>query len=1252
MDNPYNIVPTPLHPPLGATPLAQQPAPIEQLTTTIWDMVQALIVVMDPQGRILEFNRVCEETTGYSLQEVQGKCVWDFLLIPEEIEAVRGVFAALQGGQFPSHHENSWVTKTGDRRIIAWANTVMLGEGGAIELIVATGTDITEQRQMTLALQESERQREHRRNDAAQRWSERALQSLVVGTAAVTGEDFFPTLVEQTARALEVPHVVVTELVGDRLTTLAFWSNGQLQPNITYPYQDTPCELSLQQGIYACPISVQDIFPKDRDLHHLQVESYLGVAMKNRLGQPIGNLCLLDVKPLANLERMETLLRIFAARAGAELERQRATRALEKLNQELEDRIAQRTQELQASEERWQLALKGANDGMWDWDLRTQKIFFSGRWKEMRGFSHDEIGDTPAECLDRIHPDDYDRVMAAVDEHFAGKTEFFKIEYRVRRKDDTYMWVLDRAQAFRDASGTLVRMIGSDTDISEQKQAEADRDRLLSFLDASLSEVYVFDATSLRFVYANRGAIRNVGYDLEALKTLTPLNLKPDFTATEFEQLLCPLLEKRQSLLKFETRHRRADGSFYPVEVHLQQHEYLGENFFLAVILDISDRKRVERALQESQTLLRLVMDSLPQAIFWKDRHGRYLGCNRQLLMDAGLSSVEDIIGKTDDDLPWRTEAPLYQQDDRQVITTGQPKLNIEEPITKVGNSQRWLRTNKIPLLDVDNQIIGVLGTYEDITSQKQTDQALRESRQRYATLATAAPVGIFRTNASGHCLYVNDRWCQITGLSREESLGFGWTQSLHPLDRDSVIQEWYDTAQTHQMFRMEYRFQRSDGQVTWVFGQAVPEKDETEAVIGYIGTITDITDRKQIEAQLRQSNEQLAMANLELSRATRLKDEFLANMSHELRTPLSSILGLSQTLQRDIYGVLSDRQRKAITTIEQSGRHLLALINDILDLAKIESGKLELHRTTVFVEEMCSDSLLFVKQQAFQKHIHLAADIAEEIETIEADELRLKQALINLLGNAVKFTPPGGHIVLRAWIDWGQQPTDIPALVLCVVDTGIGIKSEDIEHLFQSFVQLDSSLSRQHQGTGLGLALVKRIVEMHGGTVGVESEVGRGSQFWMRLPYRESPRSPSASVDGEPEVGAGGRSLPPATPATPPQILLAEDNEANLDMLVDALQSVGYRVAIARNGFEVLQTLQGQPPDLILMDIQMPGIDGLETIRRIRVNPAFSHLPIVALTALAMPGDRERCLAAGADDYLAKPIQLGDLITTLQRLL
>jgi signal transduction histidine kinase/CheY-like chemotaxis protein len=420
--------------------------------------------------------------------------------------------------------------------------------------------------------------------------------------------------------------------------------------------------------------------------------------------------------------------------------------------------------------------------------------------------------------------------------------------------------------------------------------------------------------------------------------------------------------------------------------------------------------------------------------------------------------------------------------------------------------------------------------------------------------------------------------------------------------------------------------------------------------------------ERASLAQRVAERTVELRLANAELTHAARAKDEFLATINHELRTPLNSMLLFAEILHKQLTGNLNERQLRAVSGIEESGHHLLTLINDILDVAKMDAGKLTMELAPCEIEAVCQASMRLVTAMANKKELQVGLTLDPSVRVIQADERRLKQMLVNLLSNAVKFTPAGGAIGLEVI---GDAAAGIVRFV--VWDTGIGIAADDLQHLFQPFVQLDSGHTRHYGGTGLGLVLVHRMAQMHGGRILVESEVGRGSRFTLALPWHYEP----AARNGEQETGrmaleeepaseqeaedcacawsgSAGSPTEPAECLHGPLVLLAEDNDANIAALSEYLRTLHYRLLVAKTGKEAVELAMRHHPDLILMDVQMPEMDGLEATRRIRNEPQLARIPIVAMTAQVMPGDRERCFGAGVDDFVGKPIELARLAEVL----
>ncbi len=409
-----------------------------------------------------------------------------------------------------------------------------------------------------------------------------------------------------------------------------------------------------------------------------------------------------------------------------------------------------------------------------------------------------------------------------------------------------------------------------------------------------------------------------------------------------------------------------------------------------------------------------------------------------------------------------------------------------------------------------------------------------------------------------------------------------------------------------------------------------------------------------ELEERVRERTTELREVNKQLVRVSQLKDEFLANMSHELRTPLNAILGYSETLQAGLYGDLTPKQIRSIDTIHESANHLLALINDILDISKSVADKLEMDIRLVSAVSVSEAALRMVKHNAQKKNIKVNVNFDKAVDQIQADELRLKQILVNLLSNAVKFTQDGGEVGLEVVGDSENERVEF-----VVWDTGIGISDDQMADIFEPFVQLDNDLSRQQAGTGLGLVLASRLTELHNGTLSLESEVGLGSRFTVSLPWKGPLDSVAADlpavefVAGSPNSNDKAPSLSVSAHPNPvdgPTILLAEDNENLIEIYADYLKTGAYRVVVARNGLEALAVAQKEEPNLILIDVQMPKMNGLEVMRNLRAIKRFSKVPIIALTANVLPADKERCLKAGATDFLGKPSSMAKIMAMVEK--
>jgi len=650
-----------------------------------------------------------------------------------------------------------------------------------------------------------------------------------------------------------------------------------------------------------------------------------------------------------------------------------------------------------------------------------------------------------------------------------------------------------------------------------------------------------------------------------------------------------------------------------------------------------SDKSGVQPPTQ-GESLLRQIVDSSLDAVISVDEKGRITAFN---------PAAEDLYGFRANEAIGRGMAELIIPADlrsahdvgfKRCMETGESRILGKRLQTRSIRSDGIEFPVNLVIVKIDeDNAVRFTAFIHDISEQQQFQRELEKAKadaeraeRQLRTAIEALDDGFVLYDNDDRLVICNERYREIYGTSAdllnpgvqfESVIREGVKRGQYP-DAEGLEDEWIaERLRAHRSANSIIEQQIDDGR--WL---RISERRTVDG--GTVGFRVDISKLKEIQMRLED-------ANAELARASRLKDEFLASMSHELRTPLHAIIGLSEALRVGAFEALTEEQSESIGHIEESGRHLLKLINDILDLSKVEAGQLDLRKRKCETETVCRESLRLVREAAQRKGLDIQLNVSSNAQFVLADPLRLKQILVNLLSNSVKFTPAGGQLGIDVTTEYPEERVDFT-----VWDTGVGIAKADFRRLFRPFVQLDSGLARKHSGAGLGLSLVRRLAEMHGGGVRVESSPGCGSRFIVMLPNH----SETASVDGRDEYGTvedasdshdEGHLL---IPARPTHVLLVEDNELNAKVTSRLLGSLGYRVTVVADGWSALRHAVEDHPDIVLMDVQMSGMDGVETTRRIRENPQCQTMPIVALTALAMPGDRQRCLAAGMNEYLSKP--------------
>ncbi|MBD3609683.1 MAG: response regulator [Gammaproteobacteria bacterium] len=615
-------------------------------------------------------------------------------------------------------------------------------------------------------------------------------------------------------------------------------------------------------------------------------------------------------------------------------------------------------------------------------------------------------------------------------------------------------------------------------------------------------------------------------------------------------------------------------------------------------------RSEAEAAVISSETMLRQVLNHIPTRVFWKDLNGVYLGCNYNFAQDAGFVDEQSLIGKNDYEMPWSSEAALYRHDDKEVINSGIPKLGYEEPQTTPEGETIWLRTNKIPLTDANNEVIGILGSYEDITTEKLQKQQLQKSEGRLADAQRIAHIGSWETDFRDGSNSWSEETYHILGLDPQTAVPSmdRFIECIHPADKDEIMAKILGHQVNKESYDYEARIITADNEERTIFTRVVFELTDSGDIARVFGTLQDITERKRME---------------------RMKDEFISTVSHELRTPLTSIKGSLGLVKGMATEALPESISSLLKIAENNTERLLFLINDILDISKIETGHIAFHfkpsNVYDFIKEAVNDT------ESYDKDVHLQAVSTETAPVwINADHDRFMQVLYNLISNAVKFSDPGDHVDIG--IEFDDQTVSV-----YVRDYGRGIPEEYRSTIFDKFTQVDSSDTRNTGGTGLGLSITKTIMERHNGHVDFESEEGKGTTFTVTLPRYHV-------ADGTDAQGGGMR------------VLICEDEPDVATLIQRMLVAEGYACDIAPNADAARQMLEAGYYQAMTLDIMLPGKDGISFLQEVRAEPRFSDLQVIIVSVKA--DEMHRQLEGGAlniRDWLSKPINETRLIATLE---
>ena len=960
-----------------------------------------------------------------------------------------------------------------------------------------------------------------------------------------------------------------------------------------------------------------------------------------------------------------------------------------------------------------------------------------------------------------------------------------------RSKEGPDLFVLLSIGVLKDKAGVPIGTFGIASDITERKETQEslayERNLLRTLIDNVPDPIYVKDTES-RFLAGNPEVARLMhARSPEELVGKTDMDFYPRSLAQRYRDDEIKIMQSGEPMINHEEPTYAPEGEQrWLLTTKVPLRDRAGTIVGLVGLgHDITPRKKAEEALARERNLLRTLIDLIPDCIYVKDSDSRFLVANAGVARLAGASQPEKLLGKTDFDLFPKDLAQRYRDDELSVIRSGQPVVNREEPTRTAEGEQRWLLTTKVPLRNQHGDVIGLVGMGRDITQIKADEAELRRAREALVaernllrTVIDLIPERVYLKDRQSRFLMGNRAMTERLRLKTPEDYLGKTDFDLFPRELATVF-----FADEQQILRSgepllnkeEFRV-APDGSHQWTLTTKVPLHDQQDNIVGLVGVGRNITEHKNREAELQRAKEAAEVAS-------RAKSEFLANMSHEIRTPLNGIVGMTDlALETE----LTSEQREYLDTVKISADCLLSVINDILDFSKIEAGRIDLDATDFDLRDSLEATLKTLALRADEKGLELLCEIAPDVpDAVRGDFSRLRQIVVNLVGNAIKFTSQG-EVALKVQVE--AEDGDARILYFTVSDTGIGIPLEKQKVIFEPFTQADTSTTRKYGGTGLGLTISNRLVEMMGGKMWVDSEPGRGTcfHFTVRLSVSEKPREAGAiaskeilrgvkvlvvddnrtnrrildgmlnhwqmkptlvesgeqalaelsagvaagqpytlvltdllmpKMDGfelgerirqRPELSAaiimmltsaghrgdaqrcqqldvaayllkpirqselreaiarvlGAREsngpIPLITryslrdecePTAVLRVLLAEDNTVNQRLAVRMLEKRGHRVVVASNGREALVALEKESFDLVLMDVQMPEMDGFEATAALREKERWNgtHLPVVALTAHAMKGDRERCMAAGMDAYLTKPIRSQDLEKVLE---
>jgi len=791
-------------------------------------------------------------------------------------------------------------------------------------------------------------------------------------------------------------------------------------------------------------------------------------------------------------------------------------------------------------------------------------------------------------------------------------------------RDGTECPIADSAAPIRDEGGVVrgVVLVFSDATLQDDLRKEQQLTKLV--LDNLPGIFYLYSYPENRLILWNKQHELLLGYASEEMKDRHVTDWFAQEDKAAILQAIEVVMEKGQNSI--EAPMLAKDGHRVPLLLTGVKFELQNKSYFIGIGTDITERKKADEAVRQSRNMLAHVLDSVPQAVFWKDRYSVYLGCNEVFARAVGLASPEEIVGKTDFDLPWsRHEAETYMADDREVMENKKSKRHIIEPLQQENGSRLWVDTSKVPLINATGDVFGILGVFEDISERKRIEEALSFSRQMLQQILDTMPQRVFWKDMELNYLGCNKMFALDTGFPDPQSL-IG--KSDHDTSSRGEIADRYraDDRSVIGSGKAKIGYEepqmRPDGSMAWLRTSKVPLVDKQGRILGVLGTYEDISEYRQAQQALKEAKEEAETAN-------RAKDQFIAVLSHELRTPLTPILLSSNAIETE-EGV-TEGIRAELEVIRRNVELEVKLIDDLLDVTRISRGKIQLHQEVVDAHVCFRNTLEICRSEITEKHLNVTLKLEATQPYVWADPARLQQVFWNLLRNAVKFTREGGEISIRSANIDGRLHMEFS-------DTGVGIDPNVISRIFDAFGQGEEGKARRFGGLGLGLSIAKAVVELHHGTLTAFSEgKDKGATFTLELAMVPDVKAPPVA--------------PGATPSqcnTSLKILLVEDNADTLRILAKMLQKWGYTVRTADSVQSALEEAARESFDLLVSDVGLPDGSGLEIMRQVQ---KLYSVKGVAISGFGTEEDIRQSRAAGFGEHLVKPLDIHALHSSIQRI-